>query len=236
MRIYYRISDNSYKKQRFGDKQKCLENFLATFAPTADELMVVADRCGDAAIDMIQNALVNSRHALSPAIIHKTELGNSGSLRYALQQVVNLGENVPVYLLEDDYLHLPGSRELLLEGLSLAAYVTLYDHPDKYLPLDRGGNLFVKNGGEPTRLLRSNLSHWKVTNSTTMTFASTSTVLREDLPIWDLQTRSNHPNDFAAFLTVGQKGRELIVSIPGRSTHCEPMWVTPGVNWDTMLD
>ena len=39
-----------------------------------------------------------------------------------------------LFLLEDDFLHKPGSKKLLLEGLlNYNGYITLYDHPDKYL-------------------------------------------------------------------------------------------------------
>ena len=235
MKIFYRISDNSYVKPRFGDKRRCLENFLSTFSPAADELVIVADRCGEPTIEMIRQACAVAAIQLPDSSLHRTDIGNgAGSWRYALQLALQLPDTEPIYFLEDDYLHLPGSRDLLAEGLSIAAYATLYDHPDKYVPREQGGNPFVQNGGESTRVLRTLSSHWKLTNSTTMTFATTVGVLRADLNVWDAHTRQAHPNDFAAFVDLHRKGRTLAVSIPGRSTHCDPQWPTPGVDWDAV--
>jgi hypothetical protein len=235
MKIYYRISDNSYVKPRFGDKQRCLENFLRVFAPVRNELVVVADRCGEPTIQMIQQACNAAAVEIQGSDFHRTDIGHgAGSWRYAAQLALQVPDSETVYFLEDDYLHLPGSRALLAEGLSVATYATLYDHPDKYAAREQGGNPFVQNGGEPTRVLRTASSHWKLTNSATMTFATTAGVLRADLNIWEAHTRGTHPNDFAAFVDLQRKGRTLAVSIPDRSTRCDPQWPTPGVDWDAV--
>jgi hypothetical protein len=235
MKTYYRISDNSYVKPRFGDKRRCLENFLATFTPAAGELVVIADRCGEPTVEMIHRVCADHSVELQNGDLHRTDIGHgAGSWRLAAQLALQAPDNLPVYFLEDDYLHLPGSIAVLLEGLDIAPYATLYDHPDKYTPRELGGNPFVQNGGESTRVLRTPSSHWKLTNSTTMTFATTVGVLRADLNIWDVHTRGSHPNDFAAFVDLHRKGRTLSVCIPGRSTHCDPQWTTPGVDWDAV--
>jgi hypothetical protein len=235
MKIYYRISDNSYIKPRFGDKRRCLENFFKVFAPAADELVIVADHCKGPTLEMIREVSRAFSHFPGDQILHRTEIGHgAGSWRYTAQLASQLPDREAVYFLEDDYLHLPGAGSLLQEGLALAPYATLYDHGDKYVSPQQGGNPFVQNGGEATRLLRSQSSHWKLTNSTTMTFATTAEVLRADLPVWDAHTRGTHPNDFGAFLDLHRKGRTLVVSIPGRSTHCDPPWASPGVDWDAV--
>jgi hypothetical protein len=231
MKIYYRISDNSYVKPRFGDKQRCLENFIFTFSPNAHELEIIADRCGDSTIEMIDRVCGD----IPGRITHRTDIGHgAGSWRFAAQLALQLPDTEAIYFLEDDYLHLPGSRGVLMEGLIIAPYATMYDHPDKYASREQGGNPFVHGGGEATRVLRTASSHWKFTNSTTMTFATTAGVLRADLNVWDAHTRGTHPNDFAAFVDLHRKGRTLVVSIPGRSTHCDPQWPGPGVDWDAV--
>jgi hypothetical protein len=227
LKTLYRISDGGHAKERFDfvNKEVCLKNFLRVFQPSQDELVIIADNVGDATWEMIS--------ALHSNII-RTSLNNAGSWRYAAFDIAikTFPEDQVVYFVEDDYLHLPGSPQVLLEGMSIADYVSLYDHKDKYLNANEGGpNPFVESGGELTRVVRTNRVHWKLTNSTTMTFAATVKVLREDRHIWERHTRSRTPNDFSAFLELARKSRRLVTPIPGYSTHCEPAFAAPGIDW-----
>jgi glycosyltransferase involved in cell wall biosynthesis len=207
-----------------------LKNFLSVFDLPAEDLLIIADCVGDQTWEMVNAAQAN---------VVRTEFGTgAGSWRHAaLDVAVDWDPDVAVYFVEDDYLHLPGSLEVLREGIAVADYVSLYDHRDKYLSADAGGpNHFVAFGGEVTRLIRTQRTHWKVTNSTTMTFATTVKVLREDRDVWDRFTRRSHPMDFQAFLELAEKGRSLIVPVPGYSTHCEPKWASPGVDWAAVAE
>lgn len=223
----YRISDNSGKKDRFSfaTKEVCLKNYLDVFKPSRDNLIIIADNVGDMTWRMI--------NALHPNVI-RTYFHNSASWRYAAFEIAALrfSENQVVYFVEDDYLHLPGSREVLLEGIEIADYVSLYDHKDKYLNADEGGpNPFIEYGGELTRVVRTASAHWKVTNSTTMTFATTVKILREDQRVWNRHTHGSYPNDFQAFLELARRSRRLITPLPSYSTHCERAFAAPGVDW-----
>lgn len=228
LRVFYRISDGGYKKNRvpFATKEACLNNFLSVFRLPAEDILVIADNVGDETWRMVNRLHSN---------VVRTEFGSgAASWRYAALELAltKCADQDPVYFVEDDYLHLNGSPAVLMEGLSLADYVSLYDHPDKYIDAsNKDPNPFVAFGGELTRVLRTPSSHWKVTNSTTMTFATTVTILRQDSSLWDKFTAGSHPLDFQAFLALRQKGRSLIVPIPGHSTHCEEEGLTPGIDW-----
>jgi hypothetical protein len=158
---------------------------------------------------------------------------SAGSWRHVFDYALKtFKDNDVVYFLEDDYLHLPGSENAILEGISIADYVSLYDHNDKYIPGSEGGNPFIDtDGGEVTKVFVTKSKHWRLTNSTTMTFATTMNILMEDKPIWEQFTTGAHPNDFAAFLKLRENGRSLITPIPGLSTHCEPRWASPLIDW-----
>jgi len=137
-----------------------------------------------------------------------------------------------VYFVENDYLHRPKSIEVIKEGIELgASFVTLYDHPDKYLDPSRGGNMYCQGGAEDTRVYLTQSSHWKITNSTTMTFAAKVKTLREVEPILRKHTSGTYPRDFDMFLELRENNHILISSIPGYSTHGETAWLSPLTDW-----
>ena len=169
-------------------------------------------------------------------------LGNAGSWLASAQEALKPEfEDFALYFLEDDYLHLPGSKDVLLDGLSKADYVSLYDHPDKY---QSGANPFVEAGGEQSRILMGQFCHWKTSNSTTMTFAVRQKTLMEDFPLWQRHCAAGFPNDFEAFLELQSlgswenrifgHGRKLITSLPAFSTHSETAWLSPLRNWSDL--
>lgn len=234
IKVLYRISDGGNPKVKLANatKKACLENAVTVFG--ANNLVLFADNCGQATIEMTENL------GLKP---NKISLGNAMSWRHVAQYAMdNMPDNQIVYLLEDDYFHKKKSPILIAEALHFADYATLYDHPDKYLGVESGGpNPYVKNGAEVTKLWLSKNGHWKQTNSTTMTFAAKVKTLREDWPIWLEFTSKGFPNDFGAFQRlqglgnwenrIFGKSRVLVSSIPGHSTHVETNWLSPLTDW-----
>jgi hypothetical protein len=224
MKVFYRISDGSYKKERFqhATKQGCLENFLKHFPK--EEITLYADNVKDDTYTWLQTYGMN---------ILRTNGGSSaGGFRIVLEDALNLPDNEIIYFVEDDYLHLENSRQILIEGLERAHYVTLYDHVDKYIPASYGGNKFITDdGAEETRVFLTRSRHWKLTNSTTMTFATTVENLREDGYIWRKHTQGTYPHDFDCFIELRSNGKTLASPIPSLSTHCEPMWAAPLIDW-----
>lgn len=227
MRILYRISDGSYKKERFQNatKKGCLDNFLKHFP--ANEITIYADNVKDETYDWINTYGVS---------VVRTNGGSSAAgFRIVMEEALKLDDNETVYFVEDDYLHLDNSRKVLLEGLERAHYVSLYDHRDKYIPASMGGNPFIEDdAAEVTKVFVTNTTHWKLTNSTTMTFATKVSTLREDSGIWRKYTNGTYPHDFKCFLELRENGRTLATPLPGYSTHCEPMWASPLTDWASL--
>jgi len=225
MKIFYRISDGSYKKERYAHatKKGCLENFLKHFPK--EEIIIYADNVKNETYEWLESYGCN---------LIRTNGGSSAAgFRIILQDALKLPDAEVAYFVEDDYLHLPNARKVLLEGLERAHYVTLYDHVDKYIPASMGGNHFIADdGAEETRVFLTVSSHWKLTNSTTMTFASTVEVLREDAPLWLSYTEGTYPRDFDCFINLRKRGRTLASPIPSLSTHCEPRWAAPLIDWE----
>jgi hypothetical protein len=229
LKILYRLSDKGNPKDKLSGKGMfhCLENALAHFPK--EEFVLFADNCEPDTVERLLGYGVE---------VIQIQLGNAGSWRHVVQYAIeNYAEDQAVYLLEDDYLHLEGARQVLLEGLEVGDYVSLYDHPDKYMPAGKGGNPRVRRGGESSRVLRGRSCHWKTTNSTTMTFASKVGTLRKDRAIWWLVTSGKIPKDYYAFrllcgwLDALGRHRRLVTPLPARSTHVESAWLAPFTDW-----
>ena len=257
MIIYYRLSDGSYPKVRFQNATKvnCLRNFLnmfggyrtpsyKEFGSPADQIVLLLDNVKDETVETI-TTLVGSQQnyfPISAIRVRRTYAGSSaGSFRLVLEMALELPDDTNVYFVEDDYAHLLGARHVLLEGLGRADYVTLYNHPDKYLPASEGGNPLVgDDGAEQSKVFVTDHAYWMLTNSTTMTFATTVGILRQDQDIWKAYTQGSYPQDMQIFLELRRRGRTLIQPIPTFSTHCEPAWaaklIGTGVkDWEDVL-
>jgi len=225
MKIIYRISDAGYNKVKpdYITNENCLRNFCNVFFDHIYDILVIADNCSDDTITMIKKYI-------DPVNIRKVNIGHgAGTFNLALDKALRYDDSTIVYFVDNDYLHKPNSDKILEEGFSLGYdYVALYDHPDKYI---NGANPFVEDGGEVTRLMLTDSCHWKLTNSTTMTFAAKVSTLKQDETILREYTSGTHPNDFQMFLALRDKQHGLITPVPGYSTHGETAWLSPLTDW-----
>lgn len=223
MKIIYRISDAGYNKIKpdYINNENCLKNFVSVFGN--ENLYIIADNCSEPTLNMIEKYVI-------PSNIEKVSVGHgAGTFNLALDKALTWDDDEIVYFLENDYLHKPGSDKILEEGFSVGYhYVALYDHPDKYI---NGANPFVEDGGEVTRLMLTDSCHWKITNSTTMTFAARVSTLKQDESVLREFTSGTHPNDFYMFLALRDKQHGLITPVPGYSTHGETAWLSPLTDW-----
>jgi hypothetical protein len=226
MKIIYRISDTGYSKVKpeYISNENCLKNFVSVFGN--QNLHIIADNCSEDTMKMITKYV-------HPNSIETVSVGHgAGTFNLALDMALGFDDETIVYFVENDYLHKPGSDKVLIEGLQIGYnYVALYDHPDKYM---NGANPFVEDGGEVTRVMLSESCHWKITNSTTMTFAAQVKTLKEDESILREYTKGSYPRDFEMFLALREKQHGLITPIPGYSTHGETAWLSPLTDWSAI--
>lgn len=253
LHIIYRISDKGNPKRKLpnADKWSCLANAIETFG--LDNFHVIADNCTAETINTLKSV------ALNPEV---TSNGNAGTCRHILNEVINrYAPNDKLYLLEDDYLHLPGSREAILEGLEIADYCSLYDHPDYYHRDGKGANPFVHDDLPKSSIYVTAHTHWRSTIVTTMTFAAQVKTLLEDRSVFLKFCNGSIPSDWGIFVTLtGQddlneakrfakmgrgffttivvsnylsecKKRLLISPIPSFSTHTEINYLAPLIDW-----
>jgi hypothetical protein len=231
MKIIYRISDAGYNKVKpdYINNETCLKNFCNVFFDHIHDILIIADNCSEATIAMITKYI-------DPINMVKVSVGHgAGTFNLALDKSLTYSDDEIVYFVENDYLHKQKSSDILKQGFELgASFVSLYDHPDKYLDPSLGGNPYCEGGAEDTRVYVTDSCHWKITNSTTMTFASKVSTLKRVEPILRKWTTSSYPDDFKMFLELREQNELLITSIPGYSTHGETRWLAPLTNWQTI--
>ena len=227
MKIIYRISDTGYNKVKpdYINNEKCLKNAIEVFKDA--DWSIIADNISEETNNMIQKYI-------SKSSIFYVSIGHgAGTFNLALDEALTYKDDEIVYFIENDYLHTPDSLEILKEGFNLgASFVSLYDHPDKYMIPENGGNKYCQGGAEDTRVYLTKNSHWKVTNSTTMTFAAKVKTLKENETTLRKWTKGTHPYDFEMFIDLRSQNKLLITPIPGRSTHGETAWLTPLIDWN----
>ena len=121
--IIYRISDHSNPekiKPEYGNKENCLRTLVREFG--SENLYVICDNTSQQTIEMVKKYSSN---------IELTNNGNTGSFLYSWEKAYELTKDMPpntiVYLVEDDYLHCRGAKNILIEAFTdlQAPYVTL---------------------------------------------------------------------------------------------------------------
>lgn len=215
-------SDISQHKERLMgfSREKCHQNLLKTIDPEKANLTYILDTAkGPKSSHFLKEA---------PHLIEIQEGNEAGSFLRLLEHIFSLSlhPETIVYLLEDDYLHREGWVEILKEGFEVphVDYVTLYDHKDKYFsPL-------YENLQSQLFLTRS--THWRSIPSTTHTFASRVKTLQRDFKIHQKYSKGRKISaDHEKFCALQRKGALLISPIPGWSTHAEPAFASPLIDW-----
>jgi hypothetical protein len=252
---FYRISDNYQKtvdsqgneqlkkKPEYATKRKCFENFLDSFSKYY--VVVIADCCSNETFEYLDFELTKRCKNYDLCM---TENGNgAASFRKCLTMALDMEKAGKIkqsdflYFVEDDYIHKSGSDEVMIDGLTKFDYVTLYDHPDKYVDRqtvnENGvvGNPFIQYSSESTRVFLGKYCHWKLTNSSTMTFGTKLDTLKNDLGDILKFVSGDYPHDFAMFCNLIKKQRTIGSSLPAYSTHCETVYMSPLVDWVSVI-
>lgn len=235
MKILYRISDGGNPKTKpayVHDKELMFLHFINRFK--GHEIYVFTDNVKDETYLKIMDHSKNNQNIN----VSRISLGNSKSFMHTVDfAIANFKENDKVYFAEDDYIYTKTASNTIEDGLSIADYVSGYDHPDKYINHKQGGpNPFIEEGGEQTRVLISKTTHWKITNSCCMTFATTVKIIKEDYSIFEYFCKYKIPDDFGIFCDLYKyKNRKLISALPAVSTHGEIEWLSPFIDWESEL-
>lgn len=217
-------SISQHKKRLAGfSHELCYQNLLATF----DSKLANLTFFFDAARGPISKHFL--RHEKN--VIQIEEGTEAGSFLRLLEHVSRLSLDLDtiLYFVEDDYLHRPGWGDVLLDGFQIPGveYVTLYDHKDKYF-------LYPDL---TSRVFASSRCHWRTIPSTTNTFAVRVKTLQRDLQVhYSYSEKRSISADHEKFSRLTSQGSMLISPIPGWSTHSEPEFASPFIDWELYFE
>jgi hypothetical protein len=219
---YSHLQYSSNCRPSWWDKEKVFENFKRTLNPETTNYTIIYDKHHGE----IENTFLKNEENVYEIDCGKESLSFIETLDYIISQ--DFENDTIIYFLEDDYIHRPNWDKILIDGFTLPVeYVTLYDHGDKYQEMYKD---FM------TKVLHTELSHWMPTPSTTNTFATKFKTLKEDYVIQKKWSVGYEPSaDHAKFIELNQRGKNLISSIPGYSTHCQKDFIAPCIDWEKYL-
>ena len=206
------------------DKAAVFENLISTTDHSLADIHVVYDEH----FGGLQDSFLKSYKKIT--VINAGNEANSFLKTLDLVYSSDFSDETIIYLLEDDYLHRPNWCSILLEGFLLPIeYVSLYDHLDKYV-----GKQYKSLSSQ---LFATKSCHWRTTPSTTNTYASRFSRLKEDKAIhkhYSESAQKGVSRDHEKFVYLGKSGRRLVTSIPGYSTQCDDMQ-SPTYDWSTLI-
>ena len=245
--IYFRTSQkyNTNNRPDWFSFENCWKNLVETKEDC--RLTVIHDGLLDREYEGADSVINVDAHEVLPVLLSEWEQGDetyidhdengnkyekrveapdsekaSGYLLYQhiYDNIEDLDDQDIIYIVEDDYIHIPGWVTVLKNLYELypkVNYFSLYDHPDKYSQ---------RYAGLQAQLFISNFVHWRTTPSTCGTFGGKVGYFKQDKEI-------HHYNlgDHNKFLKLTQKGRHFISPLPGLATHCVNPWVSPFRDW-----
>lgn len=222
--IYYRhASVNHIGRDRpsWFNYERCFTNLLTTIEKY-DNVNLTLAMDGEVDGDFCSNYL--NRFTLFQTHHKSSLLSWRDLLPYVKEQPMDEGD--VIYWVENDYMHLPGWVDKVVELYSTYSgleYVSLYDHNDKYIhPMY--GDLVSKVVTTPTH-------HWRSTPSTCGTYMQSRKIFEEDYDIW-----VNAVGDHNTFLYLNEtSSRHVLTPIPGLATHCMEGLMSPTINWQTVI-
>jgi glycosyltransferase involved in cell wall biosynthesis len=226
-----KFSSNSANKPRpdWFTREGCFHNLINTLDKDC-ELTVSFDGQVSGSGHFIENEIYKGKFNLFQKKGGKDAHSFLNMIEYV--NSLNIPDDEVIYFTEDDYLHNVGWAELMREAFHNidADYVTMYDHNDKYF--------YPMYHELLSKVVCTKNIHWKTIPNTTNTYACLAKTFRRDyathVKYCDLDR--GHCRDFDKFAQFEQEGKTLINPIPGYSTHCEPQYMSPVIDWETVFN
>jgi hypothetical protein len=240
LHIYYRhvhvkadqfSRDPNKARPAWFSHERCFRNLLHTVIsdPLGKnvKITIVYDSSPeDFMTDFIAGYYGNRDYGLNLQLIKGGSDLNSFLITLAMIQATQMPGTDLIYLLENDYMHQPGWVSKVFELYNSQQkfdMVSLYDHRDKY-DSPMYDTLTAK-------IVYSRSHHWRTAPSTCASFILSRATLDRDMDVL-----GQGLNDYYFFSKlIGERGRVLLTPLPGLATHSMEGYLSPTVQWDTLV-
>ena len=210
--------------------EKVFQNLLKTSNPNLIDITVVFD--GD-----IKNHFTEKYSGFEIIPINAPPPGNFTSI-IKLCEIIkekNLSENTIIYILENDYVHVPYWAEILLDLYNTTGgnhYTTLFDHGDLYLfRQDRSDHFGMYRNWRP-EVIVSRYRHWKTVQLACSCYVMSKKIFDEDCGILSQGLADN-----TTYGIITKRSNRVIWSpAPSLSTHSEIPFIAPVINWEYIIN
>ena len=150
--------------------------------------------------------------------IHAGSVYNS--VKISTEIACNIGGDI--YIVEDDYFHLPDAIKKIALALPKYKILSGYDHPDRYYRTDDiDYKLQVSFDTESNH-------HWRTSESTGHTYAVSGDLLESIKPV--LMAHEHTVSDRELWRYLHRNNIPLWTAVPGFVTQVDP-FLSPGVDW-----
>lgn len=209
------------------NKLNCLKSFVNDLKDTVemvDRVVFVHD--GEPGPQLAYLEAIEDEELRKKMHIDKINVkSNEGSYRKVLD-IAEFSKSEVIYLVEDDYLHLPGSIRKVAQAATLYGVVTGYDHLNRYMPDFIGLNATDETFyHEVISFHKPTNRHWRTAESTCLTFAFTQIAKNSIL----IKAREHLLNDRAFWLSLIPL--RIFTPIPALTTQVD-QFQSPGIDWE----
>ena len=215
---HYNVTGTDYKYRPYWfDYEKCFVNLLNTIKGKNVDLHLIMD-------GKVEDNWVKKYK--DKYITHEIKGGNMRDAGWQMFKIAldleTIGDNDLIYFLENDYLHITGWDDKVIDLFSTynnLNYITLYDHLDKYFAPIYDDLV--------SKIVITKTHHWRTTPSTCGSFIIPKKLWKEDYTF-----HISNEGDHNKWLAINeQKGRFILSALPGLSTHCMEGLMSPTINW-----
>lgn len=187
------------------------------------QIHLVADDLSSETIGFFDDEL--EHHSLKEnTLVYHDKYGAENSLRKCFELAMQADDEDIVYLVEDDYLHIPNSLQPMIKfAETYACFVHPTDYPDRYTRTEDRFRRWLIFPGEGV--------HFREIANSTFTFLGKAKLFKEHSSVMFMSCK-NSDDGFLSSMVFGKT--PLFSPIPGLATHMHENVMSPFTDWQAI--